>query len=117
SRKKSIATVDAKGLVTAKKHGTATITATVDGVTKECEVTVVPPAISLSKTSVSLKKGRSLVLNAKVSSGIKPVWTSSKSSVASVNKEGKVTARKKGSCYIYAAEDGTKKGCHITVTA
>ncbi len=117
SRKKSIATVDAKGLVTAKKHGTATITATVDGVTKECEVTVVPPAISLSKTSVSLKKGRSLVLNAKVSSGIKPVWTSSKSSVASVSKEGKVTARKKGSCYIYAAEDGTKKGCHITVTA
>lgn len=117
SRKKSIATVDARGLVTAKKHGTATITATVDGVTKECEVTVMPPTITLSKTSVSLKKGRSFILQAKVSSGIKPVWTSSKSSVATVSKDGSVTARKKGSCYIYAAEDGTKKSCHITVTA
>lgn len=117
SRKKSVATVDENGVITAKKHGTAIITATVDGVSRECEVIVSSPVIKLSKTSVSLKMGKSVTLNATVSSGIKPVWTSSKTSVATVNKSGKVTARKKGTCYIYAAEDGTKTGCHITVTA
>ncbi len=117
SRKKSVATVDEKGMITAKKHGTAIITATVDGVSRECEVIVSSPVIKLSKTSVSLKKGRSLTLSATVSSGIKPAWSSSKSSIATVSRSGKVTARKKGTCYIYATEDGTKKGCHITVTA
>lgn len=117
SRKKGVAVIDNRGIITAKKHGVAIITATVDGVTKECEVTVQPPVIELSKTSASLKKGKCLTLNAKVSSGIPPSWKSSKSSVATVDTNGKVTARKKGSCYIYASEDGTKEGCHITVTA
>lgn len=117
SRKKSVATVDERGVVTAKKHGTAIITAAVDGVSKECEVIVASPVIKLNKTSASLKKGRTLTLSATVSSGIKPVWSSSNSNVATVNSAGKVTARKKGKCYIYATEDGTKKSCHITVTA
>lgn len=117
SRKKGVAVIDEQGLITAKKHGSAIITAKVDGVTKECEVTVESPVIELNRTSVSLKKGKSLTLSAKVSSGIPPLWKSSKGSVATVDKNGKVTARKKGSCYIYASEDGTKEGCHITVTA
>ena len=40
SNKRSVAVVDEKGLVTAVKNGTAVITATVDGVSKTCEVTV-----------------------------------------------------------------------------
>lgn len=40
SKKKSVAIVSDHGLVTAKKKGTARITATVDGVTKECTIVV-----------------------------------------------------------------------------
>lgn len=117
SKKTSVATIDENGMLLAKKHGTAIITAKVDGVTKECEVIVQPPSIRLSTTSVTIKKGKSISLSARVSSGIQPVWSSSKKSVATVSKSGKVTARKKGSCYIHAAEDGAKESCHITVTA
>ncbi len=117
SRKKSVAVISDSGMVTAKKHGTAMITAKVDGVTKECEVTVQPPEIKLNRTSITLKKGKTVSLEAQVSSGIPPSWKSSKSSIATVDKNGLVTARKKGSCVIYASEDGTKESCHITVTA
>jgi len=104
-------------MITAKKHGTAIITAKVDGVTKECQVTVQSPVIKLNRTSITLKRGKTASLEAWVSSGIPPAWKSSRSSVAAVDKNGLVTARKKGSCMIYASEDGTKESCHITVTA
>ena len=55
SNRTSVANVDENGYVTALKHGTALITATVDGIKKICEVTVKPPVIKLSKTSVTLK--------------------------------------------------------------
>lgn len=116
TKKKSVATVTASGKVTAVKHGTACITATLDGVTKECEITVKSPTIRLSKSSVSIKKGKTVALTATVSSGNKPVWKSSKSSVASVDSNGKITAKKKGTCYIHASEDGAKVSCHVQVT-
>ncbi len=117
SRKSSVASVNTRGVVTAKKHGTAKIRATVDGVTKECEITVKSPTIRLNRTSATVKKGKTLTLKATVSSGNTPVWRSSRSSVAAVNSKGIVTAKKKGSCYITVSEDGTKEKCHIQVTA
>ncbi len=117
SRKTSVAAVNDRGVVTAKKHGTAVITATVDGVRKECEITVKSPVIKLSAYSVKLKAGKKTTLRANVSSGIAPAWTSSRSAVATVNSQGTVTAKKKGTCYIYATEDGTRERCTITVTA
>ncbi len=117
SRKTSVATVDSSGNVMAKKHGTACIQAKVDGVIKECEIIVRPPVIRLSKTSATLRKGGKLTLKATVSSGNAPRWKSSKSSVASVDQNGNVTARTKGSCYISVTEDGTTEKCHIQVTA
>lgn len=115
SKKNSVATVDEKGLVTARKHGTAMITVTVDGITRICELTVNPPEICLNTYSVTIKKGRKVKLTAKVSSGNTPVWSTSKKSVATVDKNGLVTARKKGKCYIYVSEDGTKERCTIQV--
>lgn len=117
SQKSSVATVSASGKVTAKKHGSTRIRVTVDGVTKECEVTVKSPVIQLNKTSVSIKKGKKFTLNATVSSGQKPVFKSSKSSVATVNSSGIITAKKKGTCIISVSEDGTTKKCCVQVTA
>lgn len=116
SNKKSVAQVNEAGTVTAMKHGTAVITASVDGVTSECQVTVKPPVIRLNKTSVSLKKGKMLNLTVSVTSGNDVTWKSSKSSVASVSSKGKIKARKKGTCYIYASEDGARESCHVRVT-
>lgn len=115
SKKTSVAVVDEKGLITARKHGTARITATIDGVTRTCELTVRSPQIRLNTYTAKMKKGTCLTLTAAVSSGNTPTWKSSKKSVATVNENGRVTARKKGTCYIYASEDGAKKRCRIRV--
>ncbi|MCH5264483.1 MAG: Ig-like domain-containing protein [Lachnospiraceae bacterium] len=115
SKRTSVATVDENGLVTARKHGTTTITAKIDGITRICEITVESPDIRLSADSVTLSKGKSLTLTANVSSGIAPVWKSNKKSVATVDKNGKVTAKKKGTCTITATEDGAKESCRVVV--
>ncbi len=116
TNRKSVAIVDDNGVITAIKHGTATITAKVDGVEKRCEVTVAQPTIRLSKTELTLKKGATALLSALVSSGNPPAWTSSNVNVATVNEHGTVTAVGKGRAYIYASEDGIKVRCTLNVT-
>ena len=116
TNKKSVATVDVSGNVTAVKHGTATITATVDGVSKSCTVIVEKPTITLSSSELSLKEGSSAKITANVSSGLSPVWSSSNSKVVKVDSKGTITAIKKGTAYIYASEDGTKVKCTVHVT-
>lgn len=115
SSKSSVAVVDENGMVTAVKHGTAKITATVDGVSKSCTVTVKQPAIKLSAASLSLTTGSTHTLSAKVSSGNKPEWTTSNLNVVSVDADGTITARQKGRAYVYAREDGVKASCIVTV--
>jgi uncharacterized protein YjdB len=116
SSKKSVATVDEAGTITAIKHGTTVITATVDGVSRSCEVTVMSPDITLSATELVIPAGSSASLTAKVSSGNAVQWSSSNDAVASVDSKGKVTGWKKGKAYIYASEDGTKVRCRVSIT-
>lgn len=116
TNKKSVAIVDASGTVTAIKHGTATITATVDGVSSVCEVEVLKPDITLSTAELTLKKGEQAVITAKVTSKNQPAWSTSNSSVISVNSKGEIKALKKGKAYVYASEDGTKVRCTVYVT-
>ncbi|HEX3022233.1 MAG TPA: Ig-like domain-containing protein [Lachnospiraceae bacterium] len=116
TNKKSVATVDETGTITAMKHGTAVITATVDGVSRSCEVTVEAPEITLSADELSIVAGSATSLTANVSSGNSVLWSSSNDTIASVDADGVVTGWQKGKAYIYAAEDGTKVRCRITVT-
>lgn len=115
SGKKSVATVNEFGTVTAKKHGTAIISVTVDGVTRECVVTVKAPVITLSADSLELNKGETFRLEAEVSSGNSPVWTSSNSAIVRVDETGMLHALSPGKAYIYASEDGTKVRCTVSV--
>lgn len=115
SSKNSVAMVDDTGTVTAIAHGTARITATVDGVSKTCKVTVKQPTIKLSLSELKLSVGAKKKLKATVSSGADPEWYSSNDTVASVDSEGNVTARQKGKAYIYAKEDGAKASCIVQV--
>ncbi|MBB2184440.1 Ig domain-containing protein [Lachnospiraceae bacterium MD1] len=116
SNKKSVALVDQDGNITAVKNGTATITATVDGISKTCEVIVEKPTITLSAPELHLKVGDTSTVTAYVSSGNSVVWSSSNSNVATVNSSGTISALQKGRAYIYATEDGTKVRCVVYVT-
>lgn len=117
TNKKSVATVTENGKVIAVKHGTAAITAKIDGVSKSCMITVCSPAITLSCKECRVKVGKKKKLTAKVSSGNKPVWSSSKSSVAVVDQSGNVTAKKKGTALIRVKEDGTTALCVVQVVS
>lgn len=115
SNKKSVATVDENGKVTAIKHGTALITAKVCGITKTCEVVVEPPVIKLDISDITLQEGSSYNIGMSVSSGNAPLWTSSKESVATVDQLGNVYALAKGTSTITISEDGTKVKCKVHV--
>lgn len=116
SNKKSVATVNPDGTVTAIKNGNAIITVTVDGVSTSCDVIVKKPNIVLSADKINLRLGYTAFLNANISSGNSPEWSSSNPNVATVDSQGRITGLKKGRAYIYAKEDGTKVKCTVYVT-
>lgn len=115
SNKSSVATVDNKGNVTAVKHGTATITVTIDGVKATCEILVKQPGVSFPQSELTLKQGEKICVKAKVSSGNEAVYSSSNTTVATVDEQGNIYACGKGMAYIYATEDGIKAKMTIRV--
>lgn len=116
TNKKSVAVVDETGTVTGIKNGTAVISAAIDGVDKNCTVTVRKPDITLSQEELTLKTGGSAQLSASISSNNLPLWSTSNTNVLTVTSDGKITALKKGTAYVYASEDGTKVKCTVKVT-
>ena len=118
----AIAKVSATGVVTAVAKGTATITATTgSGKTATCKVTVLLPStsVTLSKTSLSLNKGKTYTLKATMSPSTttdKVTWKSSNTKVATVSSTGVVKAIAKGTCTITATTTSGKKAtCKVTV--
>ena len=108
---KSIATVSADGLVSAKGPGTTTITATVDGKKVTSEVKV----IKASDKEFTLRTGISKVLKVYgTNSAI--TWDSNDTSVATVSADGTVTALSEGTATIFAFVDGRTVMFDVTVT-
>lgn len=68
----------------------------------------------LNKSKASLYVGETLALNLSGAKG-KVIWKSNKKSVATVSKDGVVTAKKKGSATITATNAGKKYSCKIKV--
>ena len=102
--------------------GTVSITANTScGKKATCKVTVKVPAtkVKLNKTKATVAKGRTLTLKATMtpsSSTDKLTWTSSNKKVATVDKNGKVKALKKGTATITVkTASGKKAACKITV--
>ncbi|MBP5484004.1 MAG: Ig-like domain-containing protein [Bacteroidales bacterium] len=120
-----IATVDG-GKVSAIKEGVAVITARAGQMSATCEVTVQkyvvdPTSITLNTTSLALEKGQAETLTATVlpedTTDKTVIWSSSNAAVASVDKNGKVTAIAGGSAVITVTtvNDITAQ-CQVTVT-
>lgn len=126
-----VVSVNARGQITAKKKGTATVSVkTTDGtnIVVYYRVTVkqLVTSVKLNKKAISLKakgkaKQKTYTLKATVTKGAnnkKVKWTTSNKKVAVVNSKGKVTAKKKGTCYIsVTSTDGSRKSakCKVTV--
>ena len=121
SSKTSIATVSADGLITAKKVGSAVITATTfNGVTAECTVTVkkAPSSISINMKAITLTAGSKEDLEYQLSSGSagSVSFSSSDESVARVDEKGLITAVAAGVAKITVQTyNGKKASCTVTV--
>ena len=117
-----VATVDQSGNVTAKANGMTTITATTqNGKSASCTVTVTTAITSLtvSPTSKTLKTGETVQLTATknpstATEGI--TWTSSNSSVATINQNGLVTAKGSGTATIIVKSSSGNKSATAKIT-
>lgn len=123
SSDEKIVKVSEDGVVTAVGIGSSTITAKIQGKTAKCEVRVLAPleSIQLDKASANLKKGETVDLNVKVNpvytTDDKTVtWKSSNTNVATVDKNGKVTAVGAGEATISATVGKFTETCKVTVS-
>ena len=121
SSKPEIASVDQYGYVSALAAGSATITASIAGYSASCQVKVKisVESITIDKSSVQIEVDQSITLTATIlpanATDKQITWRSSNAEVASVDSNGKVTAKAEGSVTIYA-EIGTVYGyCSIEV--
>ena len=128
SSDRSVATVDKAGTVHGLRPGTATVTATAEGKSGTCAVTVKAKAVnvtdvSLDRTELTLTEGETETLTATVkpdnADNKKVTWSSDKTEIATVDGAGKVTAVKPGEAVItVTTEDGGKTAtCKVTVKA
>ena len=127
SSNKKVATVNAKGKITAKKKGTAKIyVISKANKKKKCTITVTVGTpvtkVKLNKTKSTMTVGKKQTLKVtitpKKASNKAVVWKSSNTKVATVSGKGVVTAKKAGTVTITAtAKDGSgkKAACKITV--
>lgn len=115
SSKKSVAIIDDDGRIEAQKPGETTITASAGGSRKTCRLTVKKPAITLNAEKISLYRTQTFRLNAKVSSGRTPSFSSRKKSVADIDDNGIITAYKHGTANVQVKLDGVTKVCEVTV--
>lgn len=125
SSDEKIATIDKDGVVKGLKKGTVTITASCDNgkVKATCKLHVKKSVkgVSLDKTAVTLAVNKKITLNASVTpasaSNQKVTWTSNNYDVATVDKNGVVTAKSSGYAEITATtkDGGYKAICRITV--
>ena len=121
----AVATVNSKGLVTAVKAGTATVTVkTADGGYKAvCKITVNVPVtgVKINTTARTIAVGKTFQLVAwpqpanAVNKNV--TWSSSNKAVAAVSSTGLVKAVKKGTAVITVktADGGYTAVCRITV--
>ncbi len=120
SSNKKVVTVTKRGVITAKKAGTAKIT--IKSGSKKAVVTVTVPktkttGITVTK-EVTVKKGKTYSLKAKVTpknSDEKITYTSANKKVATVSKTGKIKGVKKGTTTITVKSGSQTVKVQVTV--
>ena len=120
---KTVATVSG-GRVTGKNTGTAIITATANGVSATCEVTVIKDSLSISEEKVLLYTGETKQIRSNATGKEVVVWESSNDNVVTVDEKGKLTAVGEGTATIRISLSNAAAGtvsrdttdtCEVTV--
>ena len=96
SDNEKVAAVDENGRVTAKKAGTALITAGADGYQSTCRIVVKKPTFKVAKKMIKVKKGKKARIIVKVRPTTKVVFASANKKIAAVTKKGMLKGMKKG---------------------
>ena len=119
SSKPTVASVSQKGVVTAKKSGSCTVTAkvTIKNVTfkANCRVKVKKPTLTLGLDAIELAVGESEPLTATASPAGTLDFSSTNKTIATVTRKGIVTGKKAGTCEIVVTCNNISKRCKITV--
>ena len=99
SSNKKVATVTAKGKVTAQSYGSATVTASVSGKKYRCKVTVYEPSFQ-NENHQWMEPQKVLMVGdtfqVRIAAATPKSYTSNRPAVASVSKKGVVKAKKSG---------------------
>ena len=127
STNKNVATVSTSGVVTARRVGTSTVSASANGVSGQASVVVSAAgikSIAVSPVSFTLVTSGTRQLSASLTdasgnaiSGQTVAWSSSNSSVATVSSSGLVTAVHSGNANITASAGGASANAAVTVSA
>ena len=121
SKNKAVAAVDkGTGLITARAVGTAEITVTGNGAVESCAVTVVkaPKKVALNVSKRTLGVGETFALKATLPKGSasRLRYATSDGKVCTVNAEGVMTAKRKGTATVTVKTfNGKKAVCTVTV--
>ena len=116
SSNKKVATVNSKtGAVKGLKAGTVTITATSGKLKATYKLTVKNPTFSLTKSSATIKKGKTTIIKSKAAPAGKVIYISSNKKVATVTSKGVVKGIKKGKATITVKCNGITKKFVVTV--
>lgn len=107
-----VAKVSSSGEVSPVKKGTAIITATSDGKKSSCTITVKDPHINYTNLTLVPKQKKTLSL-AGIYSDIK--WNSANKSIATVDSQGQITAKKAGKTQITAYFNKKSYSCTVNV--
>ena len=137
TNKKAVATVSGNGVIVGKKAGTAVVTAAYKGKKVKVTVKVVAPKQYLTVTGKTVKmatnktmilgKGKTQPLVVKLATkrakttykALKPAlvkWTTSNKNIATINKNGVITAKKAGKVIITGIYKKLKYKFTLTVT-
>lgn len=114
---KSVAVVDKKGLVAARKAGKVKITGKLHGKNYTSVITVkksLAKPVTLSKKSAKVLVGSSLQLKLNNATSSKVVWKTSNKSIATVSK-GKVVPKKSGKVTITAVYNKRSYKCTVVI--
>ena len=116
SDNEKVAAVDENGRVTAKKAGTALITASADGYQSTCRIVVKKPTFQVAKKMIKVKKGKKARIIVKVCPPTKVVFASANKKIAAVTKKGMLKGMKKGQTKIKVKCYGITKTVIVIVT-
>ena len=116
SDNEKVAVVDENGRVTAKKAGTALITASADGYQSTCRIVVKKPTFKVAKKMIKVKKGKKARIIVKVRPTKKVVFASANKKIAEVTKKGMLKGMKKGQTKIKVKCYGITKTVIVIVT-